>query len=315
MLPILIGISAVLGAIGAAEATDGYNKLSKAKEIVKRNEELYREERKKAEKVYYETLSMVKSTGEKKLKLFKLMKEVAAAISRILNGRQVKLKEVPAEDVSQLRIAFEELECEISRFEKVTESIVKGTAEYALAKVGLETILGTFSVGALSSLLSGTMIEEFVVTTIGTEAAAGIGGAALTGGLALGPVLFFAGLNLSEEGEKALTEAVAFEEKVKAEIAKFKVYTLELKKSWKFAKELYLPVLSSLTKACKKILSKDKLRALTGREVKLIIFILKKLKEFLNIHVFDRELKLTKKAEEEVKKLKDSIDKLLGGEK
>ena len=316
MLPILIGISAVLGAIGAAEAVDGYDKLSEAEEIVERNKKLYEKEREEVEKVYNATLSVIKSTGKKKLELFELMKEVAAAVSRILNGRQVKLKEIPAEDISQLRIAFEEFECEISKFEKAVKSFIKGTAEYALTKVGLETVLGAVSAGALSSLLPGTVMEEFVVTAIGAEAAAGIGGAALTGGLALGPVLFFAGLNLSEKGEEALTKAVAFEEKVKAEIKKFEVYTLELKKSQKFIKELYTPALSSLTKACEKVLSIEKSRKTFNiREVKLIILILKKLNEFLNIRVFDSKLKLTKKTEEEVKNLKDSIDKLLGGEK
>lgn len=223
MLPLVLGAIAIGSALlGGAKAVEGFDNMHTAEKIGKEAQERYEQAVKKYKADLAETNNLAARYGELQISIYtKTLRRVIALIERIGNrvgrGEKQFLQgfEVATQQVKQYKQ-------EVLQAENLGMGLLKSglaaSAGYGGA-LSLATSVGVASTGAAISGLSGAAATNATLAWLGGGAiAAGGGGMALgslvLGGITVGPALAIGGFLLAGEGEKALTNAKAYEAKV-----------------------------------------------------------------------------------------------------
>jgi len=315
MIPFLLFLaSSAVAGIGIAEGAEGIEKISKAKEIVERNRELYKRE-------YNETQNTIKflekeldKTGKVKLELHELRKQVVTFLKKLRN--KVKAKKIETEQ-QKILVEIDSFTNKVQDEIKYTEELIVGIMKSAGASffsyvgaMGIATSIGTASTGTAIASLSGAAAENAILAWFGGGSlAAGGGGMALgslvLSGIVAGPAIFFAGLSLSRAGEKALTQAKEFESKVRTEVKKMDILRKEIKETVKWL-HLYREACEILKRKIVMLMNKiDSDVEENMNEIITLIIVSKKTTEFLEINLLERNsFRLTEEAKKIVEEYK-----------
>lgn len=238
MVPlILLGLAVASAGVGIIEGLEAHEKFELAKRKVKNAE-------RKLNKAINELEREREVFNTKAKEVSLLFKESYEHLYRFSNlieklGVKVNISKREKRELRKLTIKVKEVKVNLDnlRSDDILEifgkAVIAGCAS-SIGTVSLGTAIGTASTGTAISTLSGAAFENALLAWLGGGAiSAGGGGIALgtivLGGMAIGPAIGIAGITLSMKAEKALTQAMEYEEKVEKKIAKLKVYTEKLK--------------------------------------------------------------------------------------
>ena len=298
MIPfVLLAASTFVGTIGVLEGVEGIDKLSKARRIVKRSEEYYRENYSLMQSSVAEFNKKLESLGLVKQELHQVRKEIKKTIEDL--QKRVKFKEILIHNEKLDINAFTfELNEEIEYTEEILKGLLKATGSSFLTyfgAIGIATSVGTASTGTAIASLSGAAAENAILAWFGGGAlAAGGGGMALgtvvLSGIVAGPGIFFVGVSLSKAGEKALTQAKKVESKVKLEVRRMEILRKEIQKSSKLL-QLYRQICSVFKDRAFKLIAKAS-TTVDEEEIRRVIvdlvLVAKGINELLQVNVLEK---------------------------
>jgi hypothetical protein len=223
LIPILIGGgSAILTAIGAKKAYDGYSDITDAKERGERAESQHKAAVARVDAARGQLNRHANEFGEYKASL------VAGTMSDVLEF----LKKIERKSKSKTIQALAEVGITREQFDSFRANVLEAKtvfgAAYAAAAAGAAAgktavvgigLFGAASTGTAIGGLSGAAATNATLAWLGGGSlAAGGGGMALgsavLGGVVVGPAVFITGFMLASQGEKAQTQVREYEYKV-----------------------------------------------------------------------------------------------------
>jgi hypothetical protein len=224
LIPIIIGGgSAVLTAIGAKKAYDGYSDIADAKKRGKRAESKHKAAVGRVDSARGTLNRHATEFGEYKAGVVAgAMSDVLEFLKKIERKSRSKTIEALAE-VGITREHFDSFRANLLEaktvFGAAYAAAAAGTAAGKTAVVGIG-LFGAASTGASIGGLYGAAATNATLAWLGGGSlAAGGGGMALggavLGGVVVGPAVFITGFMLASQGEKALTQVREYEYKVK----------------------------------------------------------------------------------------------------
>jgi hypothetical protein len=228
--PVILGIIALAAAAGGgvAAGASGIADMQKAKELAeaarRRHDSAVRRVKNRRDKVN----QTAEKFGATKVEIRRTtIKRMVAILEKLEKKAAQKLKEELASVDVSLTAAVQDFRQQIFDTDLVLKSVgsaVTGAAAGASAYAAIG-LLGTASTGTAIGGLSGAAATNATLAWLGGGSlAAGGGGMALgtavLGGIVVAPALFITGLALAAKGEKALTQARAYEANVATDVAK-----------------------------------------------------------------------------------------------
>ena len=220
-IPLIIGAIAAVTALGGAKAAkNGYNKVSKAKEISQKAERRYKRNMRRFETAKDGTETAMDTLGEKQLEVLQGLKRFSDCFARIQN--KPEFKEIQSDKIDLPAWSAQEIEACSINAAQVLGSMATGSFA-GLAASGAATSLvaafGTASTGTAIGTLSGAAATNATLAAIGGGSlAAGGGGVALgttlLGAGTLGIGLLAGGLVFSYIGDNQIDKAREAEKKV-----------------------------------------------------------------------------------------------------
>ncbi len=240
ILPILLGAAALItGSMGIAAGAEGISNLQEAQKIAEDAKKRYEARRTLVEKASRLTEEKAEKYGQLQIQIkLKTIGRFVGFLEKI--GQQVSQQELKL--LEGLEGASPQQIHEYKAAEIEAKSLLSGGlqalgAAYAAGQgtLALVTLFGTASTGAAISGLSGAAAWNATLAALGggSLAAGGGGmalGAAVLGGITVGPALMIGGFVLGSQGEKALTEAHRYQEQVDVEMANLKSFEDSLEK-------------------------------------------------------------------------------------
>lgn len=225
IIPIIVGVGA---AVGVTKGVKGIVNISKAKKIGKDAEERHKQALSQVNARRDEVSRRAQSYGRY---LISLEKGILTDMSNLLEALQKKTRigtlKIPLGAELQVGTLKEFRQQVLDPPEDVAGVMgaVGAGAAASSSTVGLVGLLGTASTGTAISGLSGAAAKSATLAWLGGGSLAsggtGIaGGTIVLGGITIAPALVVGGFMLARKGEKALTQARAYEAKQNKEIAK-----------------------------------------------------------------------------------------------
>lgn len=303
-IPFILGAIALgTAAYGVVKGTEGVGNMKEANEIGQR-----------AQKRHEQAVSQLQSSWETTNKLAEEYGQQQLNIKIHTIGRFVAFIEQIGQRAKQDREFLEGLEgispqqiqeykTDVMKAEQFFsggfKAVVAGAAA-GQAATGLATSVGVASTGAAISGLSGAAAWNATLAWLGGGSlAAGGGGMALgtvvLGGITVGPALAVGGFVIAGKGEKALTEARAYEARINTEIAKLETAKAFLQQVRRRIDELSA-VVENLNKCA--VLSLSQLesqpfdRKRDAAKFQQVALLIKALAEIMKTPVLDGEGKL-----------------------
>jgi hypothetical protein len=325
MIPfILLSVSVVAGTIGVTEGAKGIGKILDANEIVEENKKLYKKKFEETEKSINRFNRELENIGKLKRKFIIIRKKAKNLLKNLTEELELESESVTLDNKKvNLDSFISTLEEKIQYTDEFLKGLIKIAGSSYLTYVGalgIATSIGTASTGTAIASLSGAAAENAILAWFGGGSiAAGGGGAALgsavLSGIVAGPAVFFAGITLSEAGEKALTQAKEFESKVKEEIGKMRILKKEIFYSIKYLKlyqkigKVILKKIHFTNKKLEKLFSphlKPNKKKDLIKNIQILVILIYWLNKLLEIDLLEKgSFKLTQQA----RKILDTLNK------
>ena len=227
IISIIVGVGVGVG-VGVVKGVKGIVNISKAKKIGKAAQKRHKRALSEVNARRDQVSTRAQSYGRY---LITLQKGTLTEMSSLLEALQKKTR------IGTLKIPLD-AELQVETLEEFRQQVldppedvagvlgaVGAGAAASSSTVGLVGLLGTASTGAKIAALSGAAAKNATLAWLGGGSlAAGGGGMAagtiVLGGITIAPALVVAGFMLARKGEKALTQARAYEAKQDKKIAK-----------------------------------------------------------------------------------------------
>lgn len=231
MLPLIIGFAASgIGALGLAKGKVGLDKIEQAKRKAELASKRYQDSIDSLNRQWEETNRLSELYNKLRIRIgYKVVSRFVEFIQR--NGKRASYTEQRLVETLE-GVSLQDLQ-EFKSFAFSSKQVMKGV--YNAASVGMSA--GSATVGVANAIgtvavpqFFGLITKQVGVAQLGLPGVAAylgggnivLGGAVL-GGAALAPAVAVAGLQLSEHGEKALTEVREYEAQVNEQIEKNEV--------------------------------------------------------------------------------------------
>jgi hypothetical protein len=229
VVPIILGVVAIAGAVGITKGAEGLGNISKAEQRGRNAQELHKSFVKQLDSQWQETNRLAGSYG--KLQLRARQRVVGRFIEFIQHNGQ-KASKSDQQFLERLEgISIQQLQ-EFKALVFEAEEVVKGVTEATTAgfaagsgAVSVANALGTIAVPQFFGLFA----KQVAVAELGLPGVAlwlgggnALLGSALLGGVAVGPALAVGGFQFASQGEKALTQVQEYEAKVNVHITEIK---------------------------------------------------------------------------------------------
>ena len=221
LIPILLGGASLLaGAAGIGGALSGKEKMDKAKSRIDDAKEKYERKKGAFDEIQKSSTEILSDLGKTKLEIRKDFKRFCDVFERIHNRPEVT-------DIQGERFKFTSVDLRNIRQSSISAGEAIGSIMGAIAAGAITTGAAWSAVGLLGAASTGTAIASLhgVAATNallawfggGSLAAGGLGmagGAAVLGGLFLGPLVFATGWFVDSKGDDALAKARETEDEV-----------------------------------------------------------------------------------------------------
>ena len=244
-LPLIIGaVAAGTALYGAKKGYDGYQKHSKADEIIEKAEKRYNNAKDEFSDQEKETTSSLELLGKKELEIGKKIHDFQTLAAKLID----QLNEKSFNKID-LKIPKHELH-KIEEYSYTAVGVL-GTAVGAgatgaavgFAVYGGVMALGAASTGTAISALSGAAATNATLAALGGGALSA-GGLGITGGTAIlsaavaGPVLAIAGWAYDSHGEESLKNAKKIKKEIKQAVEKLHLATSHLQKTYLYSTKI-----------------------------------------------------------------------------
>jgi hypothetical protein len=232
MIPLIFGAAALASAaVGALAGAAGMEDMKQAKEVGERAQELYENALNERQTVSQVTNGMAEEYGQLLLNVrwhtvgrFVVFVERLGQQSFKNDLRFLEKMDISVQQFQECKAVAMEAEPFFNgSVAAAMAGAVRGGAVVGQSLVGLVGLFGTASTGTAISGLSGAAAWNATLAWLGGGSlAAGGGGMALgslvLGGITVGPALAIGGFMLANKAEKALTQALEYEEQVKTAV-------------------------------------------------------------------------------------------------
>jgi hypothetical protein len=228
IIPIILGAAALgTAAFGVVKGVGGISDMEEAKEIRETAQELHEQAIECLENEWEDTQELAKDYGQLQIKVKTLtIGRFIAFIERIGQRASTSKKFLKGLDGISIQPVkkYNTAALEAENFADGIKTAATGAKRSYEATKTIATSVGVASTGTSISGLSGAAATNATLAWLGGGSlAAGGGGMALgsvvLGGITASPIVAVAGFMATEQGEKALTEALEYIVKVNAEIA------------------------------------------------------------------------------------------------
>ncbi|MCS7031790.1 MAG: hypothetical protein NZL92_09715 [Gloeomargarita sp. SKYG116] len=312
-VPVVLGAVALGTALqGVAKGIEGWQKLEMAKELGQGAERRYRQKRQELAQCESEIRDLVLDHE------FLRRRVMGETVGRFVQLAEQLRQKVSTRDMATLQAFNGASPAELRRYQdsvmEATEQLVKAgvalgsMASTAAAASGsafaLASLIGTASTGTAIGSLSGAAATDATLAWFGGGAlAAGGGGmalgAAILGGITIGPALLVGGFMLAGQGEEAWTKAREYDAQVQVAIAKIDAYIQFLKTGVQPRLQEVMTAINQLNRSSQQAL--DELEAAIDRGFDLerdasvfqqAALLIKSLVELLRTPILDREIQM-----------------------
>lgn len=224
-IPFLIGAAVVAGVYGLGKGLDASEDFDKAKALIESATEIYTEASDRLNEVREETNSKIKMLGEEKVDVYQgNLDRFVDLFSQIKNVNLIDNIEIDNHEFNEdLLLEIKETNIEINDVLSGGISSISAGALTGFGVYGGVGALGMASTGTAIGSLSGAAATNATLAWLGggSIASGGLGmtaGAAVLGGIVLGPVLAVGGSLYASKARQAKLDAESEYEKAEAAV-------------------------------------------------------------------------------------------------